>query len=186
MEEKEKVSAERGMVHIYTGDGKGKTTAALGLAVRAIGHGFRVFVVQFLKNPDMMGEPYGEIQAADKFRGALTIKSFGKKGWIKRGQTTDEDRNIVRQALETARKAIHDPAYKLVILDEIFLAHYFELLSVAEILEIIDSKPIEKELVLTGRNAPQEIIEKADLVTDVRSVKHYFEKGVKARKGIEF
>lgn len=174
------------MVHIYTGDGKGKTTAALGLAMRAIGHGFKVFMVQFLKNSDIMGEPYGEIKVLNKFQGALTIKSFGKGGWIKRGQTTQEDKNLVSRATKTAKSAIKDPSYKLVILDEIFLAHYFELLSIEEILEIIDSKPIEKELVLTGRNAPQEIIGRADLVTEMRSIKHYYDKGVKARKGIEF
>lgn len=186
MEKEEEMNAERGMVHVYTGDGKGKTTAALGLAMRAIGHCFKVFMVQFLKNPDMMGEPYGEIKAQDKFQGALTIKSFGKAGWIRRGQTTEEDKELVRRAMEASKSAIHDPAYKLVILDEIFLAHYFELLSVNEIIELIDSKPIEKELVLTGRNAPQEVIERADLVTEMRCVKHYYEKGIKARKGVEF
>ena len=174
------------MIHVYTGDGKGKTTAALGLALRAFGHGFRSVIIQFMKNPEMMGEIYGEIKAIKNIAPGIEIKSFGRAGWIKKGEASDEDKKLASDAVKTARDALKDNKIKLVILDEIFLALHFDLITLHDIIKILDSKPADKELVLTGRKAPQEIIDRADLVTEMRQVKHYFQKGIQARKGIEF
>lgn len=174
------------MIHVYTGDGKGKTTAALGLAFRAFGHGLRSLMIQFAKSPEMMGEVYGEINATAKMAPGIEIRSFGRAGWIKKGQATEEDARLAREALEDAREALRDPKISLLILDEIFLALYFELIQLGDILELLDSAPPEKELVLTGRKAPPEVIARADLVTEMLQIKHYFDKGVKARKGIEY
>jgi len=175
-----------GMVQVYTGNGKGKTTAALGLAFRAVGHGLRVHIIQFLKNPEMMGSVYGEITAAKKLAPHLTIKSFGLPKWIRVDSITQEDKEEVKKAISLARKVLTDPQINILILDEVFLALHYGLAPLKEILELLDARPPEKELILTGRNAPEEIIERADLVTEMRQIKHYFEKNVPARKGIEY
>lgn len=174
------------MLQIYTGDGKGKTTAALGLAFRAVGHGLNVCIVQFLKNPEMMGEPYGEIKIAKKLSPNFTIHSFGLPHWVTKDKVTREDRDEVKRALEFAGTLLNDSQTDVIILDEIFLALHFDLVSLEELIEFIDRCPPEKELILTGRKAPQALIDRADLVTEMREVKHYFEKGVSARKGIEY
>ncbi len=182
----EEEKSKAGMVQVYTGDGKGKTTAALGLALRAIGHGMRVHVVQFLKNPEMMGDRYGEIKASKDMLPGLVIHSFGLPRWVKKDDITPEDREEARKAMNLAHDLVKDPKINVIILDEIFLALHFGLVSLEELLDFIDKRPAEKELVLTGRNAPPEIIEKADLVTEMRQIKHYYEKGASARKGIEY
>jgi cob(I)alamin adenosyltransferase len=176
----------QGMLQVYTGDGKGKTTAALGLAFRAVGHGLRVCVIQFLKNPDMMGTPYGELTAAKKLAPNLTIHSFGLPKWISKNGFTDEDKAEVVKAVAFAKKQMAAPDVNVVILDEGFLPLHFGIISLKELTDLIDARPKDKELILTGRKAPPEIIALADLVTEARQIKHYFEKGVNARSGIEY
>lgn len=187
--EKEKVGAvgpAPGMIHVYTGDGKGKSTAALGLALRASGHGLRTFIIQFMKNPEMMGDIFGEVQAIGKYPLGIEIRSFGRAGWIRAGEFTEDDRQLAGEALDLARNILADPEINLVILDEIFLPFHFGIIALKDILDLIDLKPSRKELVLTGRKAPPEVIERADLVTEMRMIKHYFEKGQNARKGVEY
>ena len=178
--------ASFGMIHVYTGDGKGKTTAALGLAFRACGHGLKSCMIQFMKNPEMMGFRYGEIQATQKKSLGIEIHSFGRPGWIRAGEATEEDHNLALSALKKAGEVLKDPEFHIVILDEIFLPLHFGIIATQDVLTLIDSKPSEKELILTGRGAPPEVIERADLVTEMRAVKHYFDKGQPARKGIEY
>ena len=167
------------MVHVYTGDGKGKTTAAIGLAVRAIGAGFKVLIVQFIKN----GE-YSEIKALNKFSDSITIKQFGLGHFIK-GAPSAEDFNAAQIGIEETESIVRSGNYKMVILDEANVAVKLGLFSVDDLLYIIDNKPDNVELIITGRDAEQKLIEKADLVTEMKEIKHYFRKGVMARVGIE-
>ena len=167
------------MVHVYTGDGKGKTTAAIGLAIRAIGAGFKVLIVQFIKN----GE-YSEIKALNKFSDSITIKQFGLGHFIK-GVPSAEDFNAAQIGIEETDSIIRLGKYNMVILDEANVAVKLGLFSVDDLLYIIDNKPDNVELVITGRDAEQKLIEKADLVTEMKEIKHYFRKGVMARIGIE-
>lgn len=171
----------RGRVQIYTGDGKGKTTAALGLALRAAGHGFKTHIGQFLK-----GQVYGELAAAKKLSPLLKIEQYGRKGFYH--VTEDPDQDDIRRArngLKKSLKAMLSKDFRIVVLDEINVAVYFKLLEEKEILDFIDQKPKSVELILTGRYAPPSFIDKADLVTEMKEIKHYFQNGVKARKGIE-
>ena len=156
---------EAGYTHVYTGEGKGKTTCALGLALRAAGAGKRVFIGQFLKSDE-----YSEIKALRGFLPMITVEQYGKN---------------VSSGYEKAMSALLSGGYDVVILDEINTAVGKGLLSEQEETALIDAKPKETELILTGRYAAESVIEKADLVTEMRPVKHYFEKGVRARAGIE-
>lgn len=171
---------ERGCTQVYTGNGKGKTTASLGLALRAVGRGLRVCVFQFIKG----GGPYGEHLIAEKLAPLFTIIQTGRPGWV---NTSDigEDRRVAQNALEQARSLLSSEEYDLVILDEINGAVGFGLVDVEQVLELISLKPDHVELVLTGRNAHERIIEAADLVTEMREIKHYYKAGVPARTGIE-
>jgi len=175
----EKHDLERGYVHVYTGDGKGKTTAAIGLALRAAGAGFRVFIGQFIKS-----QRYSEIVALECFGEQITCHQYGRGCWLQQ-EPEPEDVHLARQGLEEARKALLSGNYQLVILDEANIAVWFKLFEVSELLGLIDIKPASVELVLTGRRADERLIERADLVTEMREVKHYYKKGVLARKGIE-
>lgn len=170
---------ERGYVHVYTGDGKGKTTAALGLALRAAGAGFKVWIGQFVK-----GSEYSEHTALKRFEDLITIKQFGRSCFIK-SEPEPEDIKVARKGLEEAGKIIVSGEYQMVILDEACIALHFNLFTTEELLGIIDKKLQNVELIITGRNAPREVIDAADLVTEMREVKHYYSKGVQARKGIE-
>lgn len=169
-----------GLVQVYTGDGKGKTTSALGLALRAVGRGLKVYMIQFLK-----GEDTGERHAALRLAPEFTIRRFGRCGFVRKGQPDPHDVAQAQEALALARQLIGSGAYDLVILDEINVALYFELLSVAEVLDVLQSRPPHVEVVLTGRYAPPEIIAAADLVTEMKNIKHYYERGIPAREGIE-
>lgn len=171
---------KKGYVQVYTGSGKGKTTAALGLALRAVGHGLRVCMIQFMKN-DM---EVGEVRAAGLLAPQLSIHPMGPKGFI-RGAPRPADYRMARQALDLSKNVIQSGNYDVVILDEVNMAVHFGLITVGDVLALMDAKPESLEIVLTGRNAHPEVIEKADLVTEMVSVKHYFDKGVAARKGIE-
>jgi cob(I)alamin adenosyltransferase len=169
----------RGYVQIYTGDGKGKTTAALGLALRASGHGMRTYVGQFMK-----GQPYGELDAL-RDHPLITVEQYGDVRCIHREEVTPDHVAQARRGLERAREAMLSGQYHIVILDEVNVTVWFGLLTAEEVLAFLDERPTCVEVILTGRRAPQELIERADLVTEMREVKHYYQQGVVARKGIE-
>lgn len=175
------MSLERGLIQVYTGNGKGKTTAALGLALRAIGQGLRVCMVQFIKG----GGAYGEHHAAAKLAPMLTIYQTGRDGWIFRDNLDPEDIRIAGETLALARRVLTGGEYDLVILDEINGAAWFGLISPDDILALCADKPATVELILTGRNADERVIAAADLVTEMCEVKHYFQQGIQARIGIE-
>jgi len=172
-------SLSKGYVQVYTGDGKGKTTAALGLAVRAAGHGLRTYVGQFMK-----GQHYGELDALRGFP-AVTVEQYGDVRCIHREEVTPEHAAQARRGLERAREAMLSQRYDIVVLDEVNVTIWFGLLTVEEALAFLDERPDHVEVVLTGRRAPQALIERADLVTEMREVKHYYQQGVAARQGIE-
>lgn len=168
------------MIHIYTSNGKGKTTASLGLGLRAAGAGKKVLLIQFLKN----GES-SEIKAIKKIKN-FDVKVFGKKGFLNKNKLTKKDFNLARQGFNFVRKAVKSKKYGLIILDEINLINNFGLIKTNDLISLIKKTPSEIELILTGRNASKEIIQLADLVTEMKEIKHYYKKGIKARKGIEF
>lgn len=172
---------EQGLIQVYTGNGKGKTTAALGLALRAVGREMMVCVIQFMKG----GGPYGEHLAALKLAPHLTIIQTGREGWVNKDNPDPEDIRLAHEALEMAGNSIASGRYDLVILDEINGAVSFGLLTVDEVLALLQRKPADVELVLTGRNADERIVAAADLVTEMREVKHYYKAGVTSRTGIE-
>jgi cob(I)alamin adenosyltransferase len=169
----------KGYIQVYTGNGKGKTTAALGLAIRAAGAGLKVFIAQFIK----MGE-YSEIKALKRFNDLITVEQFGTGRFIK-GKPSASDIEAARKGLEKIKAVFASNQYNVVIMEEANVAAKLGLLSVEDMLEIMIDKPKDVELVITGRGADSRIIEKADLVTEMKEVKHYFQKGVKARIGIE-
>lgn len=167
-------------MQVYTGDGKGKTTAALGLVVRAAGHGLNSYIGQFMK-----GRHYGELTAlgADPH---VTIEQYGDLSCIRREEVTQQHRTQAIQGIARARDAMLSRRFDIVVLDEINVAVWFGLLTVTQVLELLDQRPDGVELVLTGRRAPPELLEAADLVTEMRLVRHYYDRGVGAREGIEF
>ncbi len=170
----------KGYVHVYTGDGKGKTTAALGLALRAVGAGLKVLIIQFMK-----GQPYSEITALQKLAPMVEIVQTGRSRCIRREEVEDVDRQEAMKGLYRARQALEKSDFDVLILDEILVAHWFGLVSTKEILSVMADRPEHTELVLTGRRAPVEVIQQADLVTEMLEIKHYYASGVQARKGIE-
>ena len=171
---------ERGCTQIYTGNGKGKTTAALGLALRAVGRGLSVCFFQFIKGSGK----YGEHLAAEKLAPLMTIIQTGRPGWVNTNDIT-EDRTVAQEALVQARQLLTSGKYDLFICDEINGAVGFGLIDVEQVLELIATRPEKSELVLTGRNADPRTIEAADLVTEMCEIKHYYQAGVPARSGIE-
>ncbi len=168
-----------GFVHIYTGNGKGKTTAALGLAVRMLGSGGRVMVLQFMKAPDVYGE-----QKKIKECGAV-IESFGLPKFV-HGKPEPDDIEAAKGALERAREVVSSGEWDLVILDEICVALGFKMLTVEEVKGLIESRAPRTELVLTGRYCPEELFELADYITEMKEIKHPYQRGVLARRGVEF
>jgi len=169
----------KGYVQVYTGDGKGKTTAALGLALRASGHGMRTYIGQFMK-----GQHYGELEALRDYP-LITIEQYGDVRCIRREEVTSKHVTQAQRGLERAREAMLSGRYGIVVLDEVNVTIWFGLLTVEEVLAFLDQRPEHVEVILTGRRAPQELIERADLVTEMREVKHYYQQGVVARSGIE-
>ena len=169
------------MIQVYTGNGKGKTTAALGLALRAWGRGLRVAVIQFMK----MGDEYGEISAIRKLSG-IDLFQYGRDQLIIKGKHTPEDVRLAKQGLRKAKQALSGKKYDVVILDEVNVVAYFGIVRPEEVMEVVRSRAQEVEVVLTGRNAPKLFIDEADLVTEMRMIKHPYEAGVLARAGIEF
>ena len=176
-----------GLIHVYTGDGKGKTTAALGMALRAAGHGLHTYMGQFMK-----GQEYGDLAAPALLgndaagRPLLTIEQYGKPAFLRAEEVSEKDVQQAREGLAKAEAAMRDGAYDLVVLDEVNVALYFGLLTLEEVLRLIDAKPAPVELILTGRRAPEAILERADYVTVMQELKHPYERGIQARKGIEF
>ena len=168
-----------GLVHVYTGNGKGKTTAALGLAVRMLGSGGKVIILQFMKAPDLYGE-----QKKIRECGAV-IESFGLPKFV-HGKPEPDDIEAARRALERAKEVASSGEWDLVILDEICVALGFGMLGVREVEELIQNKAPHTELVLTGRYCPEELFELADYVTEMREVKHPYQRGILARRGVEF
>jgi len=169
----------RGYVQVYTGKGKGKTTAALGLALRAAGAGLRVFFAQFIK-----GRVYSEIKALERFADLVTVRQFGRGRFVG-GAPAPEDVETARRGLDEARAVLAAGEHCLVVLDEANVAADLGLFTVDELLAVVDAKPEGVELLLTGRNAPPELVARADLVTEMAEIKHYYSRGVKARTGIE-
>ncbi len=174
-------SDQIGLVQVYTGDGKGKTTAALGLILRAAGNGMRSYIGQFLK-----GRQYGELESLKRLAPLVTLEQYGLNSWVHADHVTPEQRAAAQAGLAQARAALLSGDYDLVILDEVNVAIFFGLLTEAEVLDLIDNRPLQVELVLTGRRAPQSIIDRADLVTEMREVRHPYTRGIAARQGIEF
>ena len=172
---------DKGLVQVYTGNGKGKTTASLGLVFRALGHGFRIHVMQFMKGQTT----YGELESAKQFVDILTIEQVGLPSFVKQGKQASEDREMAQKALSRAQVMVASGDYDMVVLDELNCAIDFDLVDLDVVKELIRNKPIHTELVITGRNAHPDIIELADLVTEMREIKHYFNAGQAARVGIE-
>ncbi len=169
----------KGYLQVYTGTGKGKTTAALGLALRAAGAGLNVFIAQFIKK-----KRCSEHKALERFSDLITFRHYGT-GLLRGTAPTEEAIVAARKGFNEVRRIIASEQYDLVVLDEINTAAHYNLVSVEDILALVDAKPAGTEIVLTGRYADERVIERADLVTEMKEIKHYFRKGVKARKGIE-
>ena len=172
---------DKGLVQVYTGEGKGKTSAAFGLALRAVGRGLRVFVIQFIKG----GFDYGELYAV-KHLPNLELRAFGQGKFITQVPANEKDVELAKEALTLAKRVMQSDEWDVLILDEINVAIHLGLLSVQEVVDLIKAKPTRVELVMTGRYAPKEIVELADLVTEMKEIKHPFAKGANPRKGIEY
>lgn len=173
--------SHRGLVQVFTGDGKGKTSAALGCAIRALGHGLRVLIIFFMKGD----YPYGERNILSQLPN-LTAASFGQEEFVDPANITPEQIDQAGQALAAAREGVLSGNFDLVILDEVNVAAAFKLVSVDDILRLIKDKPARVDLILTGRLADPHLVRAADLVTEMVKVKHPFDKGISARKGFEY
>lgn len=169
------------MIQIYTGNGKGKTTAALGLGLRAVGHGLKVIVIQFMKGRIN----YGELEAVKNLPN-FTIEQYGRPDFVNPEKPDKEDIELAQKAFERAKRVIQHREYDLVILDEINVAVSFGLISKSEVLKLLKNAHKEVEIVLTGRYMPVEFAEVADLISEINEVKHYFQAGTPARKGFDY
>lgn len=172
---------ERGLLIVHTGKGKGKSTAAFGMVFRSIGHGFPVGIVQFVKG----AWGTGERDVLEKFPELVTIKAMGE-GFTWDTQDRQRDLAAARAAWEMAKQMIADPRYKMVLLDELNIVLRYDYLPLDEVLEVLRNKPRDLHVIVTGRNAKEELIEIADLVTEMTEIKHPFRSGVKAQAGVEF
>lgn len=175
---------EHGYIQIYTGDGKGKTTASLGLALRALGHGWKVLVIQFTKGDQ--GTCYGELASSNKFLPNLDVFQFGMDRVVYSHNISFDDFKEAKKGWELAKKSIQSGEYQLVILDELNICVDLGMIKVAEVKEALINKPEGLEIVLTGRSAHPELVALAHLVTEMKPIKHYFDTGVLARQGIEY
>jgi cob(I)alamin adenosyltransferase len=172
---------ERGLLIVHTGKGKGKSTAAFGMVFRAIGHGFKVGIVQFVKG----AWGTGERDVLEKFPELVTIRAMGE-GFTWDTQDRQRDLAAARAAWEEAKRMIADASYKMVLLDELNIVLRYDYLPLDEVLAVLKAKPVDTHVIVTGRNAKDELIEIADLVTEMTEIKHPFRSGVKAQKGVEF
>lgn len=175
------LNTAKGLVIVITGNGKGKTTAAFGQALRAIGQGYQVFVLQFMK-----GRKYGEFIAAEKYLPHLTIRMSGLDSFVMRDNPAAIDIELAQKGLDAAQKAINSGKYNMVILDEINVALDFKLIKLKNVIELIKNKPPALDLILTGRYASAEIIKLADTVSEIKEIKHHYAAGIKDRAGIEY
>ena len=173
--------AERGYIHLYTGNGKGKTTAALGLVLRAAGVSMKSLIIQFMK-----GLPTSAMESVKKLGGLVHIEQYGSRDFCRPDDDTfEEHRELAARGVDRAREAIKGSEYDLIVLDEIITATLFNLISLETVIELMKLKPAHRELVLTGRGATEKLIEQADLATEMVELKHYYTRGVPARRGIE-
>jgi cob(I)alamin adenosyltransferase len=172
---------KKGYIQVYTGDGKGKTTAALGQALRAAGSGLKTFIVRFMKD-----FPYGEVKSIKQLSNWIRLVQYGNDSFVIHKQPPhDKDLEAAKLAYQRAQESLFSGIYDIVIMDEVCVAICFGLLKTEDVLSLLEEKPGPVELILTGRYCPPELIEKADLVTEMQEIKHYYQKGVAARKGIE-
>lgn len=178
--------AKHGYIQVYTGDGKGKTTASLGLAMRALGRCWKVLIIMFMKGGDDYGELNSFRNLSPEIARNLTIIQAGSDKIVYQNNKTENDENIVKEGWELAKKAIKNDEYNLIILDEANIAIDMGFIDLQEMIAVLKSKPEDMEIVLTGRNARQEIIDIAHLVSEIKPVKHYWDTGIVARKGIEY
>ncbi|MCH5243056.1 MAG: cob(I)yrinic acid a,c-diamide adenosyltransferase [Muribaculaceae bacterium] len=180
---------DKGYIHVYTGNGKGKTTAALGVALRTLANGYNVAVAQFIKS---RGFDYSELKAFNYINsldgplGKIKIDQFGTGCCLHGRKPSDEDFRIIEEGFNKAEEWINSGQYELVILDEINVAIHLGLIQPQKVIELLSHKPAHVEIIITGRHAIPEIIEMADLVTEMKEIKHYYTKGVQSRKGIDF
>lgn len=178
--------AKHGYIQVYTGDGKGKTTASLGLAMRALGRCWKVLIIMFMKGGDDYGELNSFRNLSPEIARNLTIIQAGSDKIVYQNNKTENDENIVKEGWELAKKAIKNDEYNLIILDEANIAIDMGFIDLQEMIAVLKSKPEDMEIVLTGRNARPEIIDIAHLVSEIKPVKHYWDTGIVARKGIEY
>ncbi len=172
---------EKGFIQIYTGNGKGKTSAAIGLSVRAAGAGLKTYFVQFMKV-----FPYSELESLKQLSEFIEIEQFGKDDFIfRKEEPNEEEKNEAMRGLIRAEEKMLSGEFDLVILDEICVSIYFKLFTIEQVTEFLEKKPSNVELILTGRYCPESIVEKADLVSKIEEVKHYYTQGVLSRKGID-
>ena len=169
----------KGYIQVYTGNGKGKTTAAIGLSIRAVGAGKKVFFAQFVK-----GQIYSEVKSFQRFLPQITIKQYGLDCFIY-NKPKQEDIDIARKGFQEVSEIILSGKYDVVVLDEANIAIYYNLFSVEELIDVLKRKPEQTEIIITGRYAADKLIEFADLVTEMKEIKHYYNRGIKARIGIE-
>lgn len=170
-----------GFIQIYTGNGKGKTTAAIGQAVRAAGAGFKSYIIQFMKD-----FPYSELKSLQHLSNWITIEQVGKDDYVFRKELPPkEEIEKAKQALESAKQKMLGGEFNLIILDEVCVAIYFDLFTAEDVLLFLDAKPKNVELILTGRYCPKILIDRADLVTEMKEEKHYYQKGILSRRGID-
>ncbi|MEW6196310.1 MAG: cob(I)yrinic acid a,c-diamide adenosyltransferase [Bacteroidota bacterium] len=171
----------KGFIQLYTGNGKGKSTAAIGQAVRAAGCGLKTYIVQFMKE-----YPYNELNSLKNLSAWITVEQVCKDDFVfKKVNPPQEEIDKANDALTKAKDKMCSGEFDIIILDEVCVSIYFGLLKTEDVLNFLNSKPENVELILTGRYAPQEIIDRADLVTEMKEIKHYYRKGVLARRGIE-
>ena len=171
-----------GFIHSYTGNGKGKTTAALGLALRAAGHKKKVLIIQFTKG----NIEYGELKGVEMLSPYVSLKQFGRESFVSKENPDEIDVKLALDGLKFASEMIKSNDFNMVILDEINVALDFNLINLKHVINIIKNKPSDLELILTGRYAPKEIIEISDLVTEMKEIKHYFHNKILGREGIEY
>jgi len=171
----------KGLIEVYTGNGKGKSTAAFGLALRASGRGLKSIIIQFMKQ----GNTYGEHFAIEKIEN-IEIVSFGTPKFVNFKNPSKEDIDLVNGTFEFSKKTINSGKYDIVILDEINIALHFKLIGIEKVIDLLKNRPENLEVVLTGRSAPQELIDIADLVSEIVEIKHPYQKGIGAREGIEY
>jgi cob(I)alamin adenosyltransferase len=175
------IKLDQGFVQIYTGNGKGKSTAAIGQAIRAAGFGLKTFIAQFMKE-----YPYNELNSLKHLSNWITIEQFGGDEFIyKKEPPGEEELAKAKKGLQTAKEKMLSGGYDLIILDEAIVSIYFKLIRTEELVDFIKEKPENVELILTGRYCPEELVKLADLVTEMKEVKHYYQKGIKSRRGIE-